>query len=81
MLFTFNLAKIIKTNALLVKRLQWEGNMKNKNANVFIIFTGQAITGVVVIHNLKKFPKLTPENKDLSLLHLLSINSSSVSYL
>ena len=55
--------------------------MKNKNANVFIIVTGQAITGVVVIHNLKKFPKLTPENKDLSLLHLLSINSSSVSYL
>ena len=40
----------------------------------------EAITAVV-IHNTKKFPKLTPENKVLSLLHLLSIKSSFVSYL
>ena len=56
--------------------------MINKNADVFIITTGRAITAVVIIHNSNKFPKLTPENKDLSsLLLLLSINSSSVSYL
>ena len=67
-MFTFNIAKVIKTNALLVKRLRWEGNLINENADVLIVTTGWAITAVIVIQNLNKFSKLKPPNKDLSLL-------------